>query len=500
MPNHDDDESGAAEPLDERRSGAPGKQLSDPRTAAHKDHDRIFFSDEFARLAGVTQIATTSLPTLKNRLTHSYRVEQVARSISLRFAEEGLSEHAVTAAALAHDLGHAPFGHTGEAELHKLLVCEYHRKNRTRHSERQKTENGRPVQACPDCHLIDGFEGNAQTFRMLVRLGAKREAADAQLTNTGLDLTRRVLRACSKYPWTRGGNDEKLNKWGAYDDDAEALEWVMGKIDSDGPLLEAQAMDLADDIANAVHDVEDFFRLGMLPLNELKLNEPNFVKVLDYIVGEAGKIHSGVLQSLARDYKEYVESESGDFGRYPTLSFLNESILSLFPKESYVDSRQGRVVISEFRSEALTGFLGSLKCDGARLEFEDPNVELLVEFLKQLAWHYVIDDPQLAAIRSGQRGVIRTCYRELSTTALEVFVNADGDWRTASEHDKRTLHPRLIDYVRIGKEIKSRYTPMETVRRAVVDYICSLTDQEAYALAGQLRGYPDHAVVSGVRR
>lgn len=163
-----------------RWSGLPSSDVSGngARSAFERDRDRVLYSDYFRRLAGVTQVASAADAGLfHNRLLHSLKVAQVARRLAQKLLRDypelsdRLDADVVEAAALAHDLGHPPFGHVAEKELQRLAEEEF--------------------------GLDDGFEGNAQTFRILVRL------ANHSGRQYGLDLCRATLDATLKYPWLR---------------------------------------------------------------------------------------------------------------------------------------------------------------------------------------------------------------------------------------------------------------------------------------------------------
>jgi dGTPase len=153
------------------------------RSEAERDHDRILYTSALQRLAGTTQIAAPeSGPTIHNRLTHTLKVAQVARRLSKRLGFDADGQETAAAAALAHDLGHPPFGHLAEEVL----------------NEQAKNWGG--------------FEGNAQSFRIVTFLALRSD------DYRGLNLTARTLNAILKYPWLRDLDDpkKKIKKWGAY--------------------------------------------------------------------------------------------------------------------------------------------------------------------------------------------------------------------------------------------------------------------------------------------
>jgi len=229
----------------------------DHRTPAQVDRDRVLYSSAFARLAEVTQVVSADRGyVFHNRLTHSLKVAQLARRISehLRASQQELSGalHApdpdvAEAAALAHDLGHPPFGHIAEKELDRLARKE---------------------------GLPDGFEGNAQSFRIVAGLAVSDAASAAgDLTSDirGLNLTRSTLNALAKYPWGFGENSEKKAKWGFYETERPLFLWA--RKSHLGPAFikscEAEIMDWSDDITYAVHDLVDFYCAGQIPMDRL---------------------------------------------------------------------------------------------------------------------------------------------------------------------------------------------------------------------------------------
>ena len=229
---------------------APEPPKSKSRTAFERDRARLIHSSALRRLGAKSQVLVAGTDDFaRTRLTHTLEVAQIGRQIG---AMLGCDPDVVDTACLAHDLGHPPFGHNGERALASIASS------------------------------IGGFEGNAQTLRILTRLEPKVFHEDGR--SAGVNLTRASLDAAVKYPWTYAEAAKHTNggrgvKFCVYPDDEPVFRWLKIDAPANRKPMECQVMDLADDIAYSVHDVEDAIATGAF--NPITLSD---ARILDHIV------------------------------------------------------------------------------------------------------------------------------------------------------------------------------------------------------------------------
>ena len=403
----------------------------DARSASRHDRDRILYSFAFRRLSGITQVISPSgsHPT-HNRLTHTLEVAQIGRSLAERLLALGRDEEierlggldldVVEAAALAHDLGHPPFGHVAERELDRLLL----------------TEHG----------VADGFEGNAQSFRILTRLLVRHRDSD------GLNLTRATLSASSKYPWLRTAKGLTHVKWGAYRTEEDALRWSREYLLRPATkTLEAALLEWADDVAYAVHDLDDFFRVGAIPLDRLASDERERERFLAayFERGDTGPAEQAEQRQIFR----------GLLGFVPVT-------------EPYQGSREDQARSRSLVSTLVHRYVTSVSIDDDGLAI-DPLLRAEVNLLKGVTWHYVIDSRALVTQRYGHTQLIRSLFNVL----------ADAGAEARPRHEASRIFPVFFQQM-----VKDAGFADATIVRAVADYIASMTESQVVELHHRLTG------------
>lgn len=402
------------------------------RSEAQRDRDRILYTSAFQRLAGITQIASSEAgQIIHNRLTHSLKVAQVARRLAQRLGRDADSQETVAAASLAHDLGHPPFGHIAERELNTLAED------------------------------WGGFEGNAQSFRIVNTL-ALRDAA-----YRGLNLTAPTLNGMLKYPWFRDRADpKKADKWGAYGHERLSFDFARGGSEPDKRSVEAELMDWADDVTYAVHDLEDFHRLGLIPLERLVRADEERSRFFASFFEDDEQTK---LRSKFKDFSADDLNAAMDF-------VFGETLGDATP---YRGAREERIYIRSRTSFLIGWFIGAvvLKGDEVRVD-ERRRAEVAV--LKELAWFYVIQDPSLTTIQHGQRRVIRELH--------QIYCDAVDDV------DRWQLFPLAQqELLKITQSDDRRY-------RVATDFVAGLTEDLAYELYHRLTGVSRGSILDAAAR
>lgn len=416
-------------PRNLRRHTKPVVQEGEHRSPAQKDKDRIIYTSAFRRLAEVTQVASPGdARVFHNRLTHSLQVAQVGRSLAEKLRKDaetcdavgGIDPDTVEAACLAHDLGHPPFGHTAEELLNKLVGS-----------------------------TAGGFEGNAQSFRVVTKLAFK------STKHAGLDLTSGTLAAILKYPWLKGQNKKKLHKWGAYKSELKDFEFGR-KVCPPQKLVrspEAVLMDWADDVTYSVHDLEDFFRAGRIPVHLLARTSESL---------ERQHFFDDVYRRRAGDK---------DFPKRAVMEEAFENILGIFWRiyEPYSGTREHRSRLRYFTSQLIHRYVNGVQIDTEKKSVEiNPEYEKEVTILKELTWTYVIEAPGQSLQREGQRTVIKRLF--------EVYSDA-----AASEKMWSIFPPYYREELRNSTSAAGK-------KRTVVDLIAGMTEPQVVEAYRQVIG------------
>jgi dGTPase len=371
---------------------------AEDRDAFARDRARVLHSSAFRRLADKTQVVdpgTDDFP--RTRLTHSLEVAQIARELG---HELGCDPEVVDTAGLAHDLGHPPFGHNGEAVLDAL---------------------SQPA---------GGFEGNAQTLRILTRLEPK--TLDDDGAPAGLNLTRAVLDATCKYPWPRRSD---TRKFGVYADDLAAFAWLRDGVPDGRRCLEAQVMDWADDVAYSVHDVEDGVYAGSIRLERLDASERAEVCALTaqlYLPAGLVDVTPGLEAGLDRLLGLPALLDLRGFDR---------SHAALAAAKRATSELTGRFVGAAVSATRAQAGAGPLRRYDADLSVPD-DVVIECALLKAIAARYVMQRPAAEQRREVQRVILRELVEalnaELTATGASALSPAMRDsWTTAADDAAR---------------------------------------------------------------
>jgi dGTPase len=427
----------------------------DQRNSFQRDRDRVLYSSSLRRLAGVTQVVHAAEGHIfHNRLTHTLKVAQVARRIAentiknvspdLVKAIGGIDPDVAETAALAHDLGHPPFGHIAETELYQQL--------RSR-------------------GFSDGFEGNAQSFRIVTGLSI------TTLNYRGLNLTRASLNAILKYPWGRATAGKKSQKWGYYHGDLSDFDFARKLGPSgDNQSPEAAIMDWADDVAYSVHDVDDFYRAGLIPLDQLLLGSAELDRFIDAVFtrweadknDKQNKLRLGefnrnsAAEFFKSDLRFFAEAEDLDSAFTGTrVQLARLSYLSTVLIRRYVLGPEDGVDVKAVSVD-----------DSAQPSVRiEPRLRAEVDLLKALMQYYVFHNPALVTQQFGQRRVISDLF-QIYFEAVQV----------SSKNGSIVPYP-FRDYLDAIKGVDELNRA-----RLVADLIASMTEQQALLLHQRLTG------------
>ncbi|WP_307286364.1 deoxyguanosinetriphosphate triphosphohydrolase family protein [Phyllobacterium ifriqiyense] len=426
--------------IDNRSTRRHERGGGDQRSEFERDRDRLLYSSAFHRLAGITQIVRAGEANVfHTRQQHTIKVAQVGRRLAQKLQKEqpteaayrGLDPEVVEAACIAHDLGHPPFGHVGEHTLHELVI---------------KNDD-------------DGFEGNAQSFRIITKLAIRFPDVD------GIDMTRATLAACLKYPWYRAKTGKASKKWSVYKSEKEDFEFARSRHQGHNEkTLEAELMDWADDVAYSVHDLEDFHRCNALPWQKVFVEKD---KIIAHALGGQSSVKA----------KERFNAA------YDRLKGFLEGTYSELLSEPYEGTREQREQLRRMTSTLIGNFINAVRINTDRasdvaITFTQDRVDE-VQILKQITRDYIIGSPILAAQQYGQMKIIRDLFEALT-----------------SNPESSTGYPSFLP-------VRLRYLrPMAgtSPARFVADCIASLSESEAIALHSRLTGHVTGSVLDPIVR
>jgi dGTPase len=388
------------------------EKAADGRSSAQRDRDRILYAGAFARLAEITQVISPERGyVFHNRLTHSLKVGQIARRLAEHLIRAQpkeaeayqLDPDAAEAAGLAHDLGHPPFGHIAEEELNSLVRKE---------------------------GVHDGYEGNAQAFRILTRLATSDALDSKDSPIEGLNLTRMTLDGVLKYPWA-AGDRANPRKWGYYRTEQDIFDWVRTRRRKRQRSVIAEIMDWADDITFAIHDLLDFYCAGKIPIDRCK--RPGSA--------ERERLIEGMFERKPKWKSErarYIEALDAILEQFP-----------FEPEQRYKDTGEDRAKLYTFSTGLIRHFVSSFRLQSPRSAQSvriDSYARCEVEVLKQFIWEYVIENPDLAVPQNGQRAAVRGVFTELLTASKDkkYFLFPSGFHNTISKAKTKRERVRTV--------------------------------------------------------
>jgi dGTPase len=394
------------------------EEHSSRRSDFARDRARLLHSGALRRLAAKTQVLspTLGLDFARTRLTHSLEVAQVGRELA---GNLGLAPDVVDTACLAHDLGHPPFGHNGERALNEW------------------------------CTDVGGFEGNAQSLRLLTRLEPKVFGPDGR--PYGLNLTRASLDASVKYPWGLDAAVEDPSgrqKFGYYPEDEAAFAWLRSGAPPRRPCIEAQVMDLSDDIAYSVHDFEDAVVGGSVDLAALRSNAASrdvVAAMWAWVGGEFDQDELVEALHRLRATDSWIVEWDGSRRAHAALKNLTSQLIGRFAGAATTATRRAHT--------------GELVRYGADVVVPR-GIQAEIAALKGIVAAFVMANDDRRPVYQHQRELLQELADVLHAAPQHLDTAFSADWAEAEDDRAR--------------------------KRVVVDQVASLTDQSALAWHGRL--------------
>ncbi|WP_432284405.1 dNTP triphosphohydrolase [Aminobacter sp. BA135] len=447
-----------------------------------RDYARLIHSAGFRRLQGKTQVFPGHEGDFfRNRLTHSLEVAQIAKSIAIRLnathklfrsKSQKIAPDLVEFAGLAHDLGHPPFGHNGEEALDECM----------------REHNG-------------GFEGNAQTLRILSRLEKKvtlnsdlRAFSEEIDQRCGLNLTYRSLASILKYDSPipircadRAEDRQNNVAKGYYEADSELVGKIKEKIVGEAftgkfKTVECSIMDIADDIAYSTYDLEDVFKSGFLsPLELFALDDSIYESVVKTINKRLSNQYPEIKMSIGvKDVHEILHDVFSDLFTFGTeqIKILKSRTSSNEYKKMYfsVDAQQRSRRYAEdgysrtaFTSNLVQAFIQGVevKENGEYPQLHNVRLEvrtfIVVEVLKNITYEAVIRAPALQVVEYRGKDIVKKIFGAINEKG--------GD---------RLLPKDFREVYRNGDELNRC--------RTICDFIAGMTDRYAIEFYSRLFG------------
>ena len=414
----------------ERRLKKVSKRQHDHRDPFQRDRARILHSAAFRRLQSKTQVMGSGQSDFyRTRLTHSLEAAQIGSGITAQLrckyptqcqALFPTSDSLIEAICLAHDIGHPPFGHGGEVALHYMM-----------------SEHG-------------GFEGNGQTFRIVTRLEPFSE-------HHGMNLSRRTLLGLMKYPQTLAQLNNppsstkidnfrqlKAGEWhppkGLYLDDQDIIDWLLAPLTSaDRTLfqtinarpnghsktrfksLDCSIMELADDIAYGIHDLEDAIVTGVVNQQDFEAEVIEKLKQLDDI-------------------------------------WLNQYSLTLTSKLFSEQHHLQKDAIGGLVNYLITAIeLTDLNLNNNEVNFEEPLLRynatlpkttmLALQIFKDFVYNFVIKQTSIQRLEYRGQQIVMELFEALSSDPLRLLPNNSAKrWQQAVDKNENS-HRVIADYV-----------------------------------------------------